>query len=213
MSSERRESTQARIIDAANHLLLERGYHGVGLEAVAEAAGVSRQTVYDRFGSKSGLLTAMVARSEEQAGLPDKLSAVWSAPDGISMLRAILDTVVSVEPLVYPYSRLVYAARIDDPVARQMWERRIGSRRVGMGRVFDRLAAEGLLRDGITAEQAADVAWAIASPHQYEYLVVERGWSIEDYRAHLESTITSRLLVATAQPAGRKRRAHGPRST
>jgi hypothetical protein len=45
-------------------------------------------------------------------------------------------------------------------------------------------------------EEAAEVAWAVASPHQYEYLVVERGWSSEKYRAHLEATITSRLLSA-----------------
>src|SRR5439155_14829250 len=110
MSSARKGRTRLRILDAANRLLLDRGYHGVGLEPVAEAAGVSRQTVYDQFGSKSGLLGAMIARSEEQAGLPARLEAVRAQTDGLSMLTAMLDTVVAVEPQVYPYSRLVYAA-------------------------------------------------------------------------------------------------------
>ena len=194
MSSARAEQTRLRIIDAANRLLLERGYHGVGLEAVAEAAGVSRQTVYDRFGSKSGLLKEMTARAEEQAGLPRRLPAVFGQPDGLAMLRAFLDAVVAVEPKVYPYSRLVYAARVDDPVAAEMWQSRLASRRAGLGVVFQKLATEGRLRQGVTAEEAADVAWAIASPHQYEYLVVERGWSLRRYRKHLEQTIASRLL-------------------
>jgi AcrR family transcriptional regulator len=194
MSSTRKERTRLRILDAANELLLTRGYHSVGLEAVADAAGVSRQTVYDQFGSKAGLLSAMITRSEEQAGLPVRLAAVRAEHDGAGMLRALLDTVTAVEPKVYPYSRLVYAARLDDPVAAEMWKWRMGSRRQGMAMVFDRLMAEGAVRSGIAAAEAADIAWAITSPHQYEYLVIERGWSLKRYRAHLETTIADRLL-------------------
>ena len=63
-----------------------------------------------------------------------------------------------------------------------------------MGLVFARLASDGALRDGITVEEAAEIAWALASPHQYEYLVIDRGWSIERYREHLKATIAARLL-------------------
>ncbi len=194
MSSSRAERTKVRIIDAANKLLLESGYHSVGLEAVAAAAGVSRQTVYDRFGSKAGLLRAMISRSEELAGLPERLRNVSAQTDGLAMLRAMLDTAAAVDPKVYAQSRLVYAARLDDPVAAEMWSWRLDSRRAGMGAIFRKLAGEGRLRPGIAEEVAADVAWAIASPHQYEYLVVERGWSLKRYRAHLEETISARLL-------------------
>lgn len=194
MSTQRSEVTRTRILDAANALLLERGYHGVGLASVASAAGVSRQTVYDQFGSKSGLLRAMVARSEEVAGLPRLLERVRSETRGVAMLRAFLDAVVAVEPQVYPFSRLVYAARLDDPVAAELWEWRLRSRHEGMRRVMERLASEGRLRLGVSVEEATDVAWATASPHQYEYLVIAQGWSIERYRAHLEQSIAARLL-------------------
>lgn len=211
LSSPRRERTRLRILDAANQLLLERGYHGVGLEVVARAAGVTRQTVYDQFGSKSGLLGAMIARSEELAGLPHQLQSVVAQIDGLAMLRAMLDAVAAVEPLVYPYSRVVYAARLDDPVAAQMWDARMTSRRAGMGMVFARLASDGRLRTGIAVEEAAEIAWALTSPHQYEFLVIDRGWSIERYRAHLEATIVARLLTAVdLAPTVRSRnRAHG----
>jgi AcrR family transcriptional regulator len=175
-------------------LLLTSGYHSVGLESVAAAAGVSRQTVYDHFGSKGGLLRAMISQGEAQAGLPERLRAVYGQTDGLAMLRAMLDTVAAVDPQVYPQSRLVYAARLDDPLAAEMWKWRLDSRRAGMGAVFKQLAADGRLRAGVTVEVAADIAWAVASPHQYEYLVVERGWSLKRYRAHLEETIASRLL-------------------
>ena len=83
---------------------------------------------------------------------------------------------------------------MDDPAAAEMWRWRLDSRRAGLGRIFDRLAAEGLLRPGVGSEAAADVAWAIASPHHYEYLVVDRGWSLKRYRAHLEDMLTTGLL-------------------
>ena len=203
MSSSRGERTRLRILDAANQLLLEAGYHGVGLEVVARAAGVTRQTVYDQFGSKSGLLGAMIARSEELAGLPRLLQSVVGQIDGEAMLSAMLDAVVAVEPLVYPHSRIVYAARLDDPVAAEMWQARMTARRSGMGMVFARLATDGRLRPGIGVEEAAEIAWALTSPHQYEFLVIERGWSIDRYRAHLEETIRARLLTTIeAAPAG-----------
>ena len=45
---------------AAKQLFLERGFEGVNLERVARTAGVSRQTVYNLFGSKEALFRAMV---------------------------------------------------------------------------------------------------------------------------------------------------------
>jgi AcrR family transcriptional regulator len=179
-------------------VLLEHGYHGVGLEAVAQAAGVSRQTVYDQFGSKIGLLTAMIARSEEVAGLPARLAVVRQSRAGDEMLRAWLDTVAAVEPQVYPYSRLLYAARLDDPAAAELWRWRLSSRRAGLRVVMERLAAERRLRPGMRSDEAADLAWALTSPHQYEYLVVESGWSIERYRAHLEDAISKLLLTESS---------------
>jgi len=194
MSSSRVEHTQNKILDAANRLLLDRGFHGVGMESVAVAAGVSRQTVYDRFQNKGGLLRAMVARSEEAAELPLRLQQVVAQTDARRTLMVFLDTLAAVEPLVYPFSRLVYAARIEDPTAAELWEWRIMARYMGLSMVVSRLAAEGRLREGVTTEEATDIAWALTSPHQYEYLVIGRGWSIEQYRAHLERTVTALLL-------------------
>ncbi len=51
--------TQRRIIDAALELFSARLYDQVALADVAEAAGVSSQTVIRRFGSKEGLVAAV----------------------------------------------------------------------------------------------------------------------------------------------------------
>jgi TetR/AcrR family transcriptional regulator, regulator of autoinduction and epiphytic fitness len=54
--------TSTAILDAARRLFLEAGYEGVNLDQVGRAAGVSRQTVYNQFGSKDAVFRAVVDR-------------------------------------------------------------------------------------------------------------------------------------------------------
>lgn len=54
------------IIDAARRLTIARGWDSVRMGQVATAAGVSRQTVYNEFASKTGLAEALAAREVER---------------------------------------------------------------------------------------------------------------------------------------------------
>lgn len=54
--------TTSRILDAAQELFLSDGYAGVNLDRIAKSAGVARQTLYNRFGSKESVFRAMVDR-------------------------------------------------------------------------------------------------------------------------------------------------------
>lgn len=54
--------TRDRILDAATELFLGQGYGTTSLDQVAAKAGVTKPTVYSHFGSKDGLLEAMIAR-------------------------------------------------------------------------------------------------------------------------------------------------------
>lgn len=47
-----------RILEAASRLYYDRGITGVGMDLVAEHAGTTKKTIYDRFGSKDGLVVA-----------------------------------------------------------------------------------------------------------------------------------------------------------
>jgi AcrR family transcriptional regulator len=58
--AERRE----QLIDAALTVILDQGYGGVSIEAVARAAGVTRPVVYDHFPNLGRLLQALVEREE-----------------------------------------------------------------------------------------------------------------------------------------------------
>jgi AcrR family transcriptional regulator len=53
------------IIERALELFTARGYDGVGVQEIVEAAGVTKPTLYHWFGSKQGLLKAVLASRKE----------------------------------------------------------------------------------------------------------------------------------------------------
>ena len=59
------------ILVAARRLLEERGFHGLRLEDIADAAGVSRQASNMHYKSKTGQLLAVVDRADRDEGLLD----------------------------------------------------------------------------------------------------------------------------------------------
>jgi AcrR family transcriptional regulator len=68
--------TRERLLAAATGLCAEQGWSALTVVALADRAGVSRQTVYNTFGSRTGLARALVDRELERllavvdAGLP-----------------------------------------------------------------------------------------------------------------------------------------------
>src|SRR5947209_20162046 len=58
------EQRREQLIDAALSVILEHGYGGVSIEAIARSAGVTRPVVYDHFPGLPQLLHALVEREE-----------------------------------------------------------------------------------------------------------------------------------------------------
>ena len=54
------------LLDAAAALIIERGFRRVRMQDVADAVGVSRQTVYNEFGDKWRLAQALTLRENER---------------------------------------------------------------------------------------------------------------------------------------------------
>ena len=80
------------VLAAASELFYAHGIHAVGVEAIAARAGVTKKTLYDRFGSKERLVTEYLAARDrrwrdllttrlEEAGpdARDRLRAVFTA--------------------------------------------------------------------------------------------------------------------------------------
>jgi TetR/AcrR family transcriptional repressor of mexJK operon len=57
---EQAEARDVRLLDVATRLFMERGFDGTSIDAVAEAAGVSKPTVYARYHDKRDLFAAVL---------------------------------------------------------------------------------------------------------------------------------------------------------
>jgi AcrR family transcriptional regulator len=81
-----------RLLAAASDLFYRDGIHAVGVDTIAAAAGVTKKTLYDQFGSKEALAVAYLrgrdARWREflerelelvPSGSPDRILAVFDA--------------------------------------------------------------------------------------------------------------------------------------
>jgi len=87
-----RTPAAGRVLEAASRMFYERGIRAVGVDAIAEEAGVTKVTIYKNFGSKDELVAAYLRARDERwrgwleeaverrAGSPgEKLLAVFDA--------------------------------------------------------------------------------------------------------------------------------------
>lgn len=71
-----------RALKAAARLFYERGIHAVGVDLIASEAGVTKKTLYDRFGSKEQIVVEYLADRDERwrAFLAQRLDAAHPTP-------------------------------------------------------------------------------------------------------------------------------------
>src|SRR5260370_37099414 len=107
---------RAGVLRAALTLFAAKGYDGVGVQEVAEAAGVAKPTLYHFFGSKHGLLEALFAAFATR--LDD---AVRDTSDYARNLPLTLDRIVAAyidfatrEPLFYRLQLALYFSPRDN---------------------------------------------------------------------------------------------------
>ncbi len=105
--------TRDSLLDATGELLAERTWSEVRMADVGEQAGVSRQTVYNAFGTREGLALAYVNREAERflAAVAEVVAA--HADDPARALRAALEIFLAAAG-THPLVRAISAAQDGD---------------------------------------------------------------------------------------------------
>lgn len=100
-----RPATERRMLDAAQSILVEQGSSGLGVNAVARAAGVDKQLIYRYFGGLEGLLEALGERLaqwwEDQLLGSEHLKPPETYSEFIEMLALRLIRIMRREPLAW----------------------------------------------------------------------------------------------------------------
>ena len=194
--------TRRDIEAAAGSLFRERGYAGTSMPLIAGEAGVAVETIYRTFGSKAGLLKAVieaaVAGGSARADTPvDERPAIRALIEERDPRRQ-LDLYAATQPGIHrragPLLRALHGATAADPELGALWDEIEAGRLAGQGRLAGLLAERGVLRPGLSVEEARDIIWTLCSLAVYDMLVVARGWSSESYQAWLASALAHELL-------------------
>ena len=166
----------------------------MGMEEVAREAGFSRRTVYLHFESKVALFIATVHHIDETLGAPRIIQQAHEAKTALESLDEWVDAYGQIEPQIYNIAKVIYIARQSDQAAEASWQDRMAFRRGHVGEIIKRLQHEGLLDAGWTVDEASDFMWALLSVHTYEYLVIELGWTIEQFVSHLRMVLRRAIV-------------------
>jgi AcrR family transcriptional regulator len=201
VSTRSKPDTRTRILLAAERLLIARGYHGVGLDEIAKAAGISRQALYQHhFKSKAELLLAMVAESTQRAGVQEATRPVFEAKDAVEALDLLVEAMVTVDGRIIESARVIDGARSTDSAAEAAWQDRMQSRTRFIRSVIDRVAEQGRLSPAWSPKEAAEFVSALISPSTYQAVIIERGWKPARYIAQLCHVLHMSLLSAPKRP-------------
>jgi AcrR family transcriptional regulator len=201
-SPRRREqaaATRAAILDAALRLFEQQGYAATSVAAIAKEAGVALKTVYAVFGTKRGVLVALrsrLVRGGDDAvpvARQDWFQAVLDEPDPKARLAAFAAAATGLKSRAGRIFEIIRQAAPADPEIQAMWDEFMRDFYENQRLVVERFGSDGVL--AIDVDRATDILWTINHPAVYHLLVVERGWSDDDYRQWLEESLARQLLI------------------
>jgi AcrR family transcriptional regulator len=191
------QATRRRILDAARRLFVELGYVATTIEAIAGHAGVAVPTVYLAFGTKRALLVELLdiaaVGDEEPVALLERpwVDELRHDPDPQGQLRRWIQESRHILARV----AALWEVAADPDIAAEV--HRYKTLTMQAHRWFVTvLAANDGLRDRLDPQRTTDIVVGLHSHDLYRLLVLEQGWSPEDWERWVTDTLATQLLPA-----------------
>jgi len=187
--------TRRRIVEATRRLLQSEGYAGMTIEAIAQRAEVSAQSVYAIFKSKTGILTELLDESTFGADYEDAVRKALSARDPETRLRLAALIARQIHDAQSATFDLLRGAGVVAPELATLEQQRESLRYERQERMIISLRDAGRLRPDLDHGTARDIFWMLTGRDVYRMLVRERGWSSQKYQDWLAETLVRCLLI------------------
>lgn len=194
------DETKDRILEAAAALIAERGYVATTTRAIATAAGVNEVTLFRGFGSKAGIVRALIATGstrQDDPGLPppEDLTSVLRAMAHREIVDALENGGLAI--------RLAFDARSVPEIREALGDALPSRMRRFAGYLRSRQEA-GHLRCDLSAELIAEAFFALTS--SFVMYRIATGTPIPDGHddlVRLEDQLLSVFWTGVAGPAER----------
>lgn len=192
---EQAEQTRNRILVAARKLFENEGFECVTIEKLAQAAEVSSPTIYSLFKSKRGVLRALM---DEALPTPQREALLDGVKEGRSAKEVLL-TSAKISRQMYDAERaaqmdIFRGASVLAPEFKELENEREQRRYKRQGESTKRMVKEKSLLKGLSLSKARDIIWAFTGRDLYRMLVVERGWTSDEYENWLAQLLIKTLI-------------------
>ena len=192
------ESTQQRILEAARSLFARMGIDAVTIANIGKKAGVAGSTVYALYGSKDGILRALMQQSLFGSQFQSAQELLRGEHDPVKLIgltarvaRAIYESEASDLGLLRHASGFSPALR---KMEQEFENIRYNNQEQRVRLLFD----AGKARRGLSLEEARRILWMYTSRDVYRMLVHEAGWTPDHYQAWLSTTLREALVDPSA---------------
>jgi AcrR family transcriptional regulator len=173
-----------RVLDAAARLIKDDAFHTATMEELAAAAGVSRATVFNRFGSKLGVLQALFTRSVEGPEMQAILDAL-AIEDPVEALEAVIAAACVIWDRYGLVHLQLQAVATLEPDAAALVEQQREQQRAEIDALVRRLAKAGRLRPGLSHGRATATLHMLTSLESFVWLTRYYGLSVRQARETL----------------------------
>jgi AcrR family transcriptional regulator len=182
-ATRRREGVQSvdRVLLAAEDLIKKGEFHSATMDELASAAGVSRATVFNRFGSKLGVLEALSDRcntSPEMRAIQEALEL----DDPVAALEAVIAASCAIWEAQGFIHEQLNAIVVLEPDAAALIEHQRDEQRADLEGLTRRLARADQLKPGLGEARTVAALHMLTSLESFLRLRREYGLSLRQTR-------------------------------
>lgn len=189
------EAREQAILDAAQRLLVERGYAATSMDDLAAAVGASKATLYQHFPTKEDVAVAVISREMNRGA--DAMEACDPASPAFPQMLALLERSLS-------FRASMAAAKIEmlpgtvrsDP----RYRRALHRTHAASAALIDRAKAEGAVDRSLPTDVVVQVIYTFYGP-EFAWLVTSSRCSQADLTAALLRILTGGIAPRKARAA------------
>lgn len=175
-------------------LFTDDGYSGTSVAAIASRAGVSDRMIYLAFGSKRGILLALLEHMAPVPRATFEADLTAAAADPRRQLEIAVTFIVDYYAGAASFLEIIRAAAASEPDIQAVITQGEAFRRAAQEPLIRNWSRQGSLAPGTTATEAADVLWVLTSPDLYLKLASLPDWPPRRCRDWLIRTLDTRLF-------------------
>ncbi len=186
--------TRGRILNCAKKLFEKEGFEAVTIESLAKAADVSASTIYSLFQSKRGVLKALMDDAlpdREREALVREVTLEKPVKERLAIAAKIARQMYDAERA---QMTIFQGASVLAPEFKELEQERERRRYLRLEETIHMMAKEKSIKKELSVSKARDILWAFTGRDLYRMLVIEQGWTSNEYERWLAELLVKSLV-------------------